>query len=214
MVLGKEETAKSSAAAERLHRRAAERANPGFTGLAATFTGNFLLGPPGKLYGPFREPKQKPMTNATGMEPEHSRTITTRRCARAATPSTCRSCIAASRSRALRAGDLSGMGVQRLSHRRPPDGPLPLRAGAQAQTCQDCHMPSRDAFGIPYRSKIATIQEYSNFPQAEHTLPPQDIDLPVREGYGRHTLVGLNVFLIKMAQQFPDMLGIRKKIRC
>ena len=64
-------------------------------------------------------------------------------------------------------------------------------------------------FGIPYQSKIATIQEYSNFPQAEHTLPAQDIDLPVREGYARHTLVGLNLFLIKMAQQFPQLLGIR-----
>ena len=70
-------------------------------------------------------------------------------------------------------------------------------------------MPSRDAVGVPYKSKIATIQEYSNFPQAEHTLPPQDIDLPIREGYARHTLVGLNVFLIKMAQQFPHVLGIR-----
>jgi hypothetical protein len=70
-------------------------------------------------------------------------------------------------------------------------------------------MPKRDAFGLPYRSKIATIQEYSNFPQAEHTLPAQDLDLPVREGYARHTLVGLNLFFIKMAQQFPQLLGIR-----
>ena len=66
-------------------------------------------------------------------------------------------------------------------------------------------MPS----AFPYQSKIATIQEYSNFPQAEHTLPAQEIDLPVREGYARHTLVGLNLFLIKMAQQFPQLLGIR-----
>jgi hypothetical protein len=31
----------------------------------------------------------------------------------------------------------------------------------------------------------------------------------VREGFARHTLVGLNVFLVKMAQQFPDVLGLR-----
>jgi hypothetical protein len=89
-----------------------------------------------------------------------------------------------------------------------PDGPLPLGPGDKPQSCQDCHMPSRDGAGHPYRSKIATIQEYSNFPQAEHTLPPQDIDLPAREGVARHTLVGLNMFLIKMAQQFPEVLGI------
>jgi hypothetical protein len=71
-------------------------------------------------------------------------------------------------------------------------------------------MPNKDAAGNPYRSKIAAIQEYSNFPQAEHVLPPADIDLPTRSGFGQHTLVGLNVYLLKMAWQFPDVLGIRK----
>src|SRR5436305_13353462 len=71
-------------------------------------------------------------------------------------------------------------------------------------------MPNKDAHGQPDRSKIAAIQEYSNFPQAEHTLPPQDLDLPTRAGFGQHTLVGLNVYLRKMAWQFPDVLGIRK----
>jgi hypothetical protein len=71
-------------------------------------------------------------------------------------------------------------------------------------------MPNKDASGKPYRSKIAAIQEYSNFPQAEHTLLPAEIDLPERAGFGQHTLVGLNVYLLKMAWQFPDILGIRK----
>ena len=70
-------------------------------------------------------------------------------------------------------------------------------------------MPSKDAAGKPYRSKIAGIQEHSNFPQTEYSLGSKDVDLPVREGFARHTLVGLNVFLVKMAQQFPDVLGIR-----
>ena len=70
-------------------------------------------------------------------------------------------------------------------------------------------MPSKNARGQPYRSKIATIQEFTNFPQAEYTLPPEDIDLPEREGYAKHTLVGLNLFLIEMAQQFRQVLGIR-----
>src|SRR5690606_35924726 len=37
----------------------------------------------------------------------------------------------------------------------------------------------------------------------------EEIDLPVRSGFARHTLVGLNVFLVKIAQQFPELLGIR-----
>ena len=70
-------------------------------------------------------------------------------------------------------------------------------------------MPSTEPDGSPTKSKIASIQEYSNFPQAEFTKAPHEIDLPVREGYARHTLVGFNIFLTKMAQQFPDVLGIR-----
>ena len=70
-------------------------------------------------------------------------------------------------------------------------------------------MPSLDADGRPLRSKIASIQEFTNFPQAEMNLGPEEIDLPVRDGFALHTLVGLNVFLIKIAQQFPDILGIR-----
>lgn len=70
-------------------------------------------------------------------------------------------------------------------------------------------MPNKDALGDPYRSKIATIQEYTSFPQAEHTLDAKDIDLKERAGFGKHTLVGLNVFFLQMAQQFPEVLGVR-----
>ena len=90
-----------------------------------------------------------------------------------------------------------------------PDGPLPFGPGSLAQSCQDCHMPSKDTAGNPYPSKIAAIQEHTNFPEADNTLAPDDIDLPVRDGFAQHTLVGLNVFLLEMAQQFPDLLGIR-----
>jgi hypothetical protein len=187
-----------------------ERTNPGLSGLARTFTGNFLLGPPGKLYGPFAEPKHKPMTNATGMVPEHSEHVKS--------AEMCASChtvhlpVLHRGKQVTRTYEQATYPEWAFSAYRTgstPDGPLPLGPGAKAQPCQECHMPRRDAFGLPYQSKIATIQEYSNFPQAEHTLPAQDIDLPVREGYARHTLVGLNLFLIKMAQQFPQLLGIR-----
>lgn len=70
-------------------------------------------------------------------------------------------------------------------------------------------MPNKDSAGNPARSKIASIQEYASFPKTENTLPPQDIDLQVRDGFAEHTLVGLNVFLLEMAAQFPKLLGIR-----
>ena len=173
-----------------------EALNPGLTGFATTFTGNFFVGPPDELYGPFKEPKKKPMKHAIGIDPVHSQTITKLGDVRqlphraSAGPASRQD----DRPR-LRADDLSGMGVQRLPHRRRrPTAPLPYGSGPQAQSCQGCHMPNKDAHGNPYRSKIAAIQEYSNFPQAEHTLPPEDIDLPERSGFGKHTLVGLNVY--------------------
>src|SRR5205085_5695511 len=88
---------------------------------------------------------------------------------------------------------------------------LPLGAGAQRQSCQACHMPSRDAHGQPDRAKIGGIQELTNFPQTENALSAEEIDLRTREGFAKHTLVGLNLFFVKMAQQFPDVLGIRTR---
>lgn len=211
MVLGKAATAAAQSQPQNACIGARqEEVNPGLTGLARTFTGNFWLGPPGKIYGPYAEPRHKPMANATGLVPEHSEHVKN--------AEMCASCHTVHLP-VLHRGKPIARTYEQATYPEwafsayrtgtSVDGPLPLGAGAKAQTCQDCHMPRRDAFGLPYQSKIATIQEYSNFPQAEHTLPAQDIDLPVRDGFARHTLVGLNVFLIKMAQQFPKLLGIR-----
>lgn len=93
-----------------------------------------------------------------------------------------------------------------LGSTRLPSGP-----GKTPQTCQQCHMPSVDSAGKPLRGKIASIEEYSNYPQTDYRLPAADIDLPLRDNYAQHQLVGLNMFLVEMAQQFPNVLGIRSQ---
>ena len=212
MVLGKEDTAKYQHQPQNKCIPAQQQAaNPGLSGFAATFTGNFLVGAPNELYGPFKEPKKMPMKRAMGVDPVHSATITT--------PEMCGSCHTV-HVPILHKGKTIGHAYEQTTYPEwafsdfrtgdSVDGPLPYRSGPQAQTCQGCHMPNKDVYGNPYRSKIAAIQEYSNFPQGEHTLTPEEIDLPVRSGFGKHTLVGLNVYLLKMAWQFPDILGIRK----
>ena len=188
-----------------------QAANPHFTDFAATFTGNFFVGPPSELYGPFQEPKKKPMKHAIGIDPVHSQTIT-----KAEMCGTCHTVHVP----ILHRGKTIGHVYEQSTYPEwafsdfctcdLPTGRLEYGSGPQAQSCQSCHMPNKDAEGNPYRSKIAAIQEYSNFPQAEHTLPAADIDLPERAGFGKHTLVGLDVYLLKMAWQFPDILGIRK----
>lgn len=211
MVLGKADTEKFKDQPQ--NRCVAERQqflNPGETGFARTFTGSFLVGEPDKLNGPFENPKPKPMQNALGMTPQHYANVKQ--------SELCGTCHTVHLP-ILRQGQVIGHVYEQTTYPEwafsayrtgtSPDGPLPFGPGALAQSCQDCHMPSRDASGKPFRSKIAGIQEYSTFPEAEYNLGPGDIDLPVREGFAKHTLVGLNLFFIKMAQQFPDVLGIR-----
>jgi len=187
-------------------------------GFGKTFTGSFFTAGPDVLFGPFEDPRVKPMQHSLDITPEHNSTIQK--------SELCGACHTVHLPIMHRGKILPGVEVyEQLTYpewafsayrtgdsvvtKQAPDGKLPHGAGATPKSCQDCHMPSTEKDGSPSRSKIASIQEYSNFPQAEFTLPPEDLDLPVREGYSRHNLVGLNVFLTKMAQQFPDVLGIR-----
>ncbi len=78
-------------------------------------------------------------------------------------------------------------------------------------SCQDCHMPNDfHAGGLEIdqlSSRIASIQD-ADYPTAEHSLPPAEIEVPFRDTYSRHELVGLNVFLLEMFDQFEPVLGI------
>jgi hypothetical protein len=211
MVLGNANASKYHAEPQNACVLARQQAlNPDLAGFAKTFTGSFLTGAPDKLFGPFQDPKAAAMKHAIGSAPEHAADVKS--------SEMCGSCHTVHLP-VLQRGQTIGRIYEQTTYPewafsdyrdgKTPDGALPLGAGASPQSCQDCHMPSNDTQGAPYRSKIAAIQESSNFPQAEHTLPPSDIDLPTRTGVAKHTLVGLNVFLLKMAWQFADIFGIR-----
>lgn len=186
--------------------------NPEGKGYARTFTGSFPVGPADTVYGPFKQPKTKPMENALGLKPAHNSSVQNSQL--------CGSCHTVHLP-VLHNGKVHSYVYEQTTFPEwafsdyrtgtSPDGPLPAGKGARAQSCQACHMPSRDEKGKLYRSKIASIQENSIFPQTTNILPASDIDLSERDGFARHTLVGLNVFLIKMAQQFPGVLGLRKQ---
>ena len=184
--------------------------NPGLKGFAATFTGSFLLEPADVMLGPFAEPKKTSMQHALGITPQHAPQIKT--------ADVCGSCHVVHLP-VLRGAETVGYAYEQTTFAewafsgyrtgQGADGPLPLGAGAQPQSCQACHMPSRDARGQPERSKIASIQELTNFPQTENVLTADEIDLKTRDDFAQHTLVGLNLFFVKMALQSPDILGLR-----
>jgi|GEM_PF-314693 len=203
--------------------------------LAATFTGSFLVGDPDKIGGPMPQPKPKPMEQSLGLTPYHDAGFT-----ESDICGTCHTVhlpILHQGQTVGRVFEQTTYAEWAFSEFRTgvtanhPDwaGTLPSgapRAGKLAVSCQKCHMESSDSIataGFPeglvfpdlspdsrYVSKIATIQEKSNFPAADNTLPAEDIDLTRREGFARHTLVGLNVFFMTMAEQFSHVLGIPK----
>lgn len=84
------------------------------------------------------------------------------------------------------------------------------------KSCQDCHMPGsfeNDKAGIKIDrllTQIASIQD-SSYPETTHSLQNDEIDVPMRDDYSRHTHVGLNVFLLSIVDQFSDVLGLQKK---
>jgi hypothetical protein len=200
--------------------------NPAFTGFAATFSGSFPVGSAEDLSGPYADPLLKPMANSLRVVPKHNADIQT--------SEVCGSC----HSIHLPVLDHPQPESECLAQTDPPDPfrcfakryeqttypewvfsayrtgklgalDLPAGPGATPTSCQQCHMPSTDSAGKPLRSKIAAIEEYSNYPQTDYRLPAAEIDLPQREHFALHQLVGLNFFLIEMAQQFPQVLGIR-----
>jgi hypothetical protein len=213
MVLGKADTARFSGQPQnRCVAQRQEFLNAGNTGFGRTFTGSFFIGSPDTLYGPFDSPKTLPMNHALGVIPEHSQTIKT--------PELCGTChtvhlpvysgsVAVAQSYEQTTYPEWAFSAYRTGE--TPDGKLPFGPGSLAQSCQGCHMPSADETGAPFRSKIAGIQEHSNFPQVEHGADATQIDLQVRSPFAKHLLVGLNVFFIEMAKQFNEVLGIPTK---
>ncbi len=211
MVLGADDTAAAAELAENacaLERQ--QLLNAGLSGFGLTFTGSYLLGPSDELYGPFEDPKTVPMQNALDITPKHNDTIME--------AELCGACHTVHLP-VLHEGKTVGHIYEQLTYPEwsfsayrdgtSPDGDLPHGAGETPQTCQQCHMPSVNEDGSPTFSKIASIQEFSRSADTAFIAGPDAIDLPVREGFARHDLVGLNLFLVMMGKQFPDIMGIR-----
>ncbi|SNS41796.1 hypothetical protein [Antarctobacter heliothermus] len=84
-----------------------------------------------------------------------------------------------------------------------------------AQSCQDCHMKSDfqsvdGSLSVPaITTQIATIQD-TKLPDVANLLPQEDVDVPFREGYRRHSFVGLNVFMVEMLRQFSAEMGMSR----
>ena len=199
--------------------------------LESSTTGNYHLGPPGEIYGPFKDDEIAPYTmeHATGMKPKHGEFLKSSRM--------CGTCHAVS----LPAVDIP------IDEKHPEDElnkaqTVPLfrkfhhhveqatylewlnseyenevnTQNPKARSCQDCHMSSglkddKHNIDIPQlKTRIAAVQD-ATYPDAENLAPHDQLNVRLREtGYRRHNFGGLNVFLVEMFNQFDDVLGVRK----
>ena len=173
-----------------------------------TFTGDFKVGAADAIHGPFDGPQQVPMDHTLGAKPvEYPLVRSSKVCG------SCHSVVLpvfdGDKPFVPRGAKKPKIIIEQATYPEwvfsdfRDDGPTP-------RSCQDCHMSSSYPGGPqPLSFKIASIQEASNMPQTENRLEQKDIDLTPRSPFGRHSLVGLNTFFNKFAQQFPDILGIR-----
>jgi hypothetical protein len=175
------------------HRIAAEG-----LGTPESFTGNFKIGPPGEVYGPYQDVATLPMKNALGVNPLDGQQIKD-----SALCGSCHTVIVPV--------------YNRQGERVMEDG-KPKFFDEQATfyewrnsslvsiSCAECHMPT-EYEGHKLAYKIANIED-NTFPKFEFQAPDQDITLKVRDPYPRHTLLGINVFALEMFGQFRTELGL------
>lgn len=186
-----------------------------------TNTGRFEQGPNDQFFGPFKEVKVKPMDKVLGVKPVHNafiqdsqlcgtcHTINLPNIGEPIEPSSVLN--AAEQNPAFKEYQHS---IEQATFLEWQNSAF-AQAGSTFASCQDCHMP-RDFKTLDgsvdiaqVTTQIAAIQD-ANYPEADHRLPIDDIDIPLRPDYRRHEHVGLNVFLLEMFDQFPEILGVDK----
>jgi hypothetical protein len=177
--------------------------------LDEVFTGLFTLSRPGarepgvsEIHGPFESPVTLPMLAALGMKPVPSAFVKSSRL--------CASCHTIRLPVFDRTGRKVGEDFEQSTYLEWLNSAYrdELGRGATPKACQDCHMPDRHE-GRRLAFRIANVQDRT-YPEADHRAPLADLTLPIREGFRRHTLLGINQFVLHMFDQFDRLLGIRK----
>lgn len=186
------------------HRMSATDLEP--ENLPKTFTGNYRVGPPDELYGPFPNDDSKediitaPMENALAIEPKYGAWI--------AESQMCGTCHTVFLPVFDDQGALAGTSYEQTTYLEWLLSDFAVE-GDDFQSCQGCHMQSRYQDRHPLKTGIANVQD-TRYPEADYLLPRAKIDNPERP-YNRHQLYGLNAFLNAFAQQFPLIMGIRQQ---
>lgn len=203
--------------------------------LETSVTGNFQLGPPGEIYGPFKDNEitTYPMEHGLGIKPKHSDYLQSSQLC-----GTCHTVVLPAVEKRMSRGVRGEEHVDGLIRSES----VPLfrqfhhhveqatylewlnseyenevnKKNPLGKSCQDCHMSTgakSDRLHIDVaeiRTRIAGVQDVT-YPEAENLAPRDRLQVRDREkGYHRHNFSGLNAFLLELFDQFDDVLGVRK----
>ena len=202
--------------------------------LETSITGNFKLGPPDEIYGPFKDEEISPyvMEHGIAVKPKHSDYIQSSRM--------CGTCHAVTLpvvdhpfgdkkpdEHQQELVDAQNVPLFKKFHHHIEQATYLEWLNSEfenefntdnpnAKSCQDCHMSSdlhddeNDIHLDKISTRIATVQD-NTYPDAENLTELENLEIRYREeGYKRHNFVGLNVFLIELFRQFDEVLGVRK----
>ena len=199
-----------------------------------SITGNFYLGPPNEIYGPFKDDdiSSYVMEHSLAMKPKHSEYISSSRMC-----GTCHTVNLPAVDRPLdslpdeeKELDLvAGEKVEpfkKFKHHVEQATYLEWlnsdfenefnKDNPNAESCQDCHMSKGlkvEEHGIDIAqisTRIAAVQD-ATYPDAENLTKHENLNIKVRdEGYRRHNFSGLNAFLLEIVNQYDDVIGVRK----
>jgi mono/diheme cytochrome c family protein len=175
-------------------------------GKPETYTGLFRTTNAKTIIGPFTTPQKQPMKHSLDMQPMHAEYIKESRL--------CGTCHTVQLPVLNARGVKVGEEFEQTTYFEWQNSVFQdeHKVGKEAQTCQQCHMPSTfkmkafESQKLQYR--IANIED-TTYPYADNRLPDGDLALQTRTDYARHTLVGINLFVQEMFLQYDDTLGIR-----
>ncbi len=169
-------------------------------------TGMFKISEPGKIFGPFKNPPVHAMEEALGLTPTHSEYVKSSRL--------CASCHTINLPVYNDQGDSVGSHYEQATYLEWVNSAYQneyLPIGENSTSCQDCHMPKAFPLnsGNALDFKIANIQD-QDYPESDHLVERELVTLENRNGFSRHTLLGINIYGLEMFNQFDDILGVRK----
>ena len=173
--------------------------------LKTRITGNFTTGNPAELFGPFEDKEivTDPMNNSLGIKPKHNPYIKSSRM--------CGNCHTINLPLMDNPkADPNKPHLEQVTYLEWLNSGYQNEVGAnsKAQTCQDCHMPtkysnSKGTLNIPLIQQPIAFIEDTQYPQTGNRLPDEKIHVRFRDkGFVRHQFQGLNVTLLELFRQF------------